>query len=73
MAKPANELTPMRRQYNEIKEKNQDCILFFRLGDFYEMFDEDARVASRELDLAISNSLGFGGHNACVALRRYVK
>ena len=35
MAKPATELTPMKRQYNEIKERNQDCILFFRLGDFY--------------------------------------
>ena len=54
MAKPANELTPMRRQYNEIKERNQDSILFFRLGDFYEMFDEDARVAARELDLTLT-------------------
>ncbi len=52
MAKP--ELTPMRRQYNEIKEKNQDCILFFRLGDFYEMFDEDAKLAARELDLTLT-------------------
>ena len=32
MAKPTNELTPMQRQYNDIKERNQDCILFFRLG-----------------------------------------
>ena len=54
MAKPANELTPMQRQYHEIKERNQDCILFFRLGDFYEMFDEDARIASRELDLTLT-------------------
>ena len=54
MAKPANELTPMRRQYNEIKEQNRDSILFFRLGDFYEMFDEDARIASRELDLTLT-------------------
>ena len=54
MAKPNNELTPMKRQYNEIKERNQDCILFFRLGDFYEMFDEDARVAARELDLTLT-------------------
>ncbi len=44
------ELTPMKRQYYEIKEKHQDCLLFFRLGDFYEMFDEDAKLASRELD-----------------------
>ena len=54
MATPNNELTPMKRQYNEIKERNQDCILFFRLGDFYEMFDEDARVAARELDLTLT-------------------
>ena len=52
MAKP--EITPMKRQYNEIKERNQDCILFFRLGDFYEMFDEDARVAAKELDLTLT-------------------
>ncbi|MBO5891901.1 MAG: DNA mismatch repair protein MutS [Oscillospiraceae bacterium] len=44
----------MQRQYHEIKERNQDCILFFRLGDFYEMFDEDARIASRELDLTLT-------------------
>ena len=55
MAKPANELTPMQRQYNEIKERNQDCILFFRLGDFYEMFNEDAKVAARELDLTLTS------------------
>ena len=54
MAKANNELTPMKRQYNEIKERNQDCILFFRLGDFYEMFDEDAKVAARELDLTLT-------------------
>ena len=44
----------MKRQYNAIKEQNQDCILFFRLGDFYEMFDEDARLAARELDLTLT-------------------
>ena len=54
MAKPTNELTPMQRQYNEIKERNHDCILFFRLGDFYEMFNEDAKVAARELDLTLT-------------------
>jgi len=54
MAKTTNELTPMQRQYAEIKERNQDCILFFRLGDFYEMFNEDAKVASKELDLALT-------------------
>ncbi len=49
------ELTPMMQQYFEIKEHNRDCILFFRLGDFYEMFDEDARLASRELDLTLTS------------------
>ena len=51
MAAEKNELTPMKRQYNTIKERNQDSILFFRLGDFYEMFDDDARIAAKELDL----------------------
>ena len=54
MAKPINEMTPMQRQYHDIKERNRDCILFFRLGDFYEMFDEDAKLAARELDLTLT-------------------
>ena len=54
MATANNELTPMKRQYLDIKERNKDAILFFRLGDFYEMFDEDAKVASRELDLTLT-------------------
>ena len=54
MAAPKAEITPMKRQYNTIKERNQDSILFFRLGDFYEMFDEDAKVAARELDLTLT-------------------
>ena len=48
------ELTPMKRQYMEIKEQYKDCLLFFRLGDFYEMFFEDAKTASRALDLALT-------------------
>ena len=48
------ELTPMMQQYLQIKEQNQDAILFFRLGDFYEMFGPDARTASRELDLTLT-------------------
>lgn len=47
-------LTPMMRQYFEIKENYKDCILFFRLGDFYEMFFEDAKTASRELELVLT-------------------
>ena len=54
MAAKDEKLTPMKRQYNAIKEQNQDSLLFFRLGDFYEMFDEDARIASRELDLTLT-------------------
>ena len=54
MATPAGEMTPMRRQYYDIKKRNKDCILFFRLGDFYEMFDEDARLAAKELDLTLT-------------------
>ncbi|MFO8111886.1 MAG: DNA mismatch repair protein MutS [Desulfosalsimonadaceae bacterium] len=46
--------TPMMRQYLEIKEAYADCILFYRMGDFYEMFYEDAQVASRELEIALT-------------------
>ena len=49
------ELTPMMKQYLEIKKQNPDSILFFRLGDFYEMFAEDAKLASRELDLTLTS------------------
>ena len=48
------EMTPMMRQYLEIKEQNKDAILFFRLGDFYEMFNEDAKLVSEELDLTLT-------------------
>ena len=50
----AQKITPMRKQYLEMKEKGPDCLLFFRLGDFYEMFDEDARIASKVLDLTLT-------------------
>ncbi len=46
--------TPMMRQYLDIKEKNPDSILFFRLGDFYEMFFSDALIASKELEIALT-------------------
>jgi DNA mismatch repair protein MutS len=52
---PVNERTPMMRQYLQIKGQYPDAILFFRLGDFYEMFFEDAEVASRELDLTLTS------------------
>ena len=48
------ELTPMKAQYNEIKSQYGDCLLLFRLGDFYELFDEDAKKAAKELDLALT-------------------
>jgi DNA mismatch repair protein MutS len=54
MAEEKNDVTPMKRQYNAIKEQNRDCILLFRLGDFYEMFDDDAKLASKELDLTLT-------------------
>ena len=47
-------ITPMKAQYNAIKAEHADCLLFFRLGDFYEMFDEDAVIGSKELDLALT-------------------
>ena len=47
-------VTPMMRQYLEIKNENPDVIIFFRLGDFYEMFFEDAVLASRELELTLT-------------------
>jgi DNA mismatch repair protein MutS len=47
-------LTPMMQQYMEIKDNYKDCILFFRLGDFYEMFFEDAEVAAKELELVLT-------------------
>ena len=48
------DLSPMMRQYFEVKEENKDCILFFRLGDFYEMFYDDAKIASKELELTLT-------------------
>ena len=48
------ELSPMMRQYMEIKEQNRDCIIFYRLGDFYEMFFDDAVKGSEELELTLT-------------------
>ncbi|NLK04543.1 MAG: DNA mismatch repair protein MutS, partial [Clostridiales bacterium] len=47
-------LTPLMQQYMQIKEKYKDCILFYRLGDFYEMFFEDAKICSKELEIALT-------------------
>ncbi len=48
------DLSPMMKQYMEIKSAHEDSILFFRLGDFYEMFFDDAKIASEELDLVLT-------------------
>ena len=48
------ELSPMMKQYFSIKEENKDSIVFFRLGDFYEMFFDDAKIASKELELTLT-------------------
>ena len=48
------ELTPMMKQYMQIKEKNKDAIVFYRLGDFYEMFFDDAKKVSQELELVLT-------------------
>ncbi|MBE6911483.1 MAG: DNA mismatch repair protein MutS, partial [Ruminococcaceae bacterium] len=51
------QLSPMMQQYMAIKEQNKDSILFFRLGDFYEMFFEDAEIASKELELTLTGKV----------------
>ncbi len=54
-------LTPLRKQYLRVKQKYPEAIVFFRLGDFYETFDEDAKLASRELDVVLtSREMGKG-------------
>ncbi len=50
-----DDVTPIRQQYLEIKRDYPDTILFFRLGDFYETFDEDAEITARELDIALTS------------------
>ena len=51
-------LTPAMKQYLEIKSEYPDCILLFRMGDFYELFYEDAIVASKVLDIVLTSSPG---------------
>jgi DNA mismatch repair protein MutS len=48
-------VTPLRQQYLEVKKQYPDAIVFFRLGDFYETFDEDAKITSRELDIVLTS------------------
>ena len=48
------EVTPMMQHYLQTKEEYKDCILFYRLGDFYEMFFDDAKIVSKELELTLT-------------------
>ena len=50
----AEEVSPMMQSYLQTKEEYKDCILFYRLGDFYEMFFDDAITASRELEITLT-------------------
>ncbi len=61
------QLSPMMQQYMDIKAKHQDCILFFRLGDFYEMFFEDAITASKALELTLTGRASGGEERAPMA------
>ena len=55
MSQMKPKLTPMYRQYMEIKQEYPDAMLFYRMGDFYELFFEDAEVAARELQLTLTS------------------
>jgi DNA mismatch repair protein MutS len=59
--------TPLMQQYSEIKRRHQDAILFFRMGDFYEMFHDDAHVAARELGLTLTARNNGGAANVPLA------
>ena len=50
----SGKLTPLLRQYLNIKDKYNDCLIFFRLGDFYELFFEDAEVSSKVLGITLT-------------------
>src|SRR5579885_610876 len=50
--------TPMMQQYKKIKEQYQDCLLFYRMGDFYELFLQDAKIGSRILDITLTSKAG---------------
>jgi DNA mismatch repair protein MutS len=52
---PSDDVTPIRQQYLDIKKDHPNTILFFRLGDFYETFDEDAEITARELDIVLTS------------------
>ncbi len=58
---PNDDVTPVRQQYLDIKREHPDAIVFFRLGDFYETFDEDAEITARELDIVLTSRPVGGG------------
>jgi DNA mismatch repair protein MutS len=60
-------VTPLRRQYLGIKQRHPDTIVFFRLGDFYETFDEDARITARELEITLTSREMGKGHRVPLA------
>jgi DNA mismatch repair protein MutS len=74
-------LTPAMRQFMDIKDRHRDAILFFRMGDFYEMFFEDAKLASRVLGIALTSRdkdgavpmCGIPFHSANTYIARLVK
>ncbi len=65
-------MTPVRRQYLDLKARYPGAILFFRMGDFYETFDEDAKVVAEEVDIALT-SRPWGGIRLDGALSRYIR
>ena len=62
-----SQMTPMMRQYMAIKEQNPDTVLLYRMGDFYEMFYDDARIASRVLGLTLTSRNHGGTENTPLA------
>lgn len=62
-----NDITPLMRQYNEIKSRNPDTVLLYRMGDFYEMFNEDAKIASKVLGLTLTSRNHGGAENTPLA------
>ena len=63
------ELTPMMKQYMQTKEEYKDCILFYRLGDFYEMFFDDALTASKELEITLTGIADWRNGHRCAESR----
>ena len=60
-------MTPIRRQYLEIKRRYPHAIVFFRLGDFYETFDDDAKLVARELEITLTTRPMGGGQRVPLA------